>query len=66
MPLCYVTSKAIEVSMIEALLFEQEVRLFTVLDAIDIYEGSLPPSATFQVVDVDNTNELPGPSPTEG
>lgn len=41
--------------MIEALLFVDDIKLLTVLDAIDIYEGSIPPSATFQVIDIDNT-----------
>jgi len=45
-------------SMIEALLFTQSVTLSVVLDAIDVYEGSIPPSATFQVIDVDNTTEV--------
>jgi len=44
--------------MFEALLFTQSVSLATVMDAIDIYEGSIPPSATFQVIDVDNTTEV--------
>lgn len=44
--------------MIEALLFQQTVFLLPITDAIDVYEGSIPPSATFQVVDVDNTTEV--------
>lgn len=44
--------------MIDALLLTQSETLPSVLDAVDIYEGSIPPSATFQVVDVDNTTEV--------
>lgn len=40
--------------MIEALLFIED-QLPVVIDAIDVYEGSVPPAATFQVVDLDNT-----------
>ncbi|UNI71887.1 hypothetical protein Churi_gp363 [Pseudomonas phage Churi] len=41
--------------MFEALLFTPLVNLKPIVDAIDIYEGSLPPSASFQVIDLDNT-----------
>lgn len=44
--------------MIEAFLFVLEENILPVLDAIDIYEGSIPPSATFQVVDVDNSTVI--------
>lgn len=42
--------------MIELLLVIDDPKLQTVLDAIDIYEGSVPPSAVFQVLDRDNNN----------
>lgn len=46
--------------MIEALLFlgEPRAELQAATDMIDIYEGSLPPSARFQVIDLE-------PTPTE-
>lgn len=50
--------------MIDTLLFIQSETLPEVLDAIDIYEGSIPPSATFQVVDIDNTTEIEDQVPT--
>lgn len=53
---CYVSLRNfIEVIMFEALLtvVEAEVELSPVADAIDVYEGSIPPAATFQVIDVD-------------
>lgn len=67
MPSCYVSlRKFIEVIMFEALLSLPELDLPTVVDAIDIYEGSIPPSAIFQVVDVDNTTEVVPQQPTGG
>ncbi|ABY63266.1 hypothetical protein ST201phi2-1p443 [Pseudomonas phage 201phi2-1] len=53
--------------MIDALLFVGGVPLQAITDAIDVYEGSIPPAATFQVIDVDNTTTeepqiIPGPA----
>lgn len=52
--------------MIEALLVLAGTQLLAVTDAIDIYEGSIPPAATFQVVDVDNTTTEQFDEPVQG
>lgn len=55
---CYGCVYKPEVTMIEALLLVDTPALRTVMDAIDVYEGSIPPSATFQVIDVDNNTTV--------
>lgn len=50
--------------MFEALLAVPMGELLPVIDAIDIYEGSIPPSAVFQVIDVDNTTIAEARLPT--
>lgn len=51
--------------MIELLLVIDDPKLQTVLDAIDIYEGSVPPSAIFQVLDRDYNNNFSSPTSSE-
>lgn len=43
--------------MIEALLFlpDYQAELVAASDMIDQYEGSIPPAATFQVIDLEST-----------